>query len=52
MPVLLDFIYKLTLLFIVTNAAFDILVNEIAHNFISVDIQLGCGLDPEDGVSM
>ena len=29
-----------------------ILVNEAAHLFISVDIQLGCILDPEDGVSM
>ena len=30
----------------------DILVNEAAHLFISVDIQLGCILDPEDSVSI
>ena len=49
---LLNFGDKLIQLFIIWDVAFDILINEAAHLFVSVDIQLGCILDPEDGVSM
>ena len=51
-PVLLDFRDQLRQLFIIWDVAFDVLVNEAAHLFISVDVQLGCVVDPEDGVSM
>ena len=49
---LLNFGDQLRQLFIIWDVAFDILVNEAAHLFVSVDIQLGCVLDPEDGVSL
>ena len=49
---LLNFGDQLRQLFVHWDVAFDILVNEAAHLFIRVDIQLGCVLDPEDGVSM
>ena len=52
MAVLLYFGDQLSQLFVVWDVALDILVNEGAHIFVSVNIQLGCILDPEDGVSM
>ena len=52
MAMLLHFGDQLSKLFIVWDITIDILVNEGAHIFISVDIQLGCVLDPENGVSM
>lgn len=51
-PVPLDFGDQLSQVFIVRDVALDILVNKAAHIFISVNIQLGCVFDPEDGVSV
>ena len=49
---LLYFGDQLRQLFIVWDVAFDVLINEAAYLFVSVDIQLGCIVDPEDGMSM
>ena len=45
-------LWRPTQLFIILDIAFDIFINEGAHIYISVEIQFGCILDPENGVSM